>query len=222
MGASLRTSKPPVVWAKIVGTKELKRLELFRGIQLVHSYPRADPRDLPPGRIELMWGGARHRGRNRQVVWDGELTIEGGRFRSVQEHGFGSLAHGIVAQEASRLAWQCSTLGNQIGLVLEVEGEHGARLNFTTKLATFSFTLESLAEGDLEIELDGPDQRVVASRAQPTAGGIEAEWEWVDEGIHPGLNPYYLKVTQVDGEMAWSSPVYVNFSPSVEPAISGH
>ena len=52
----------------------------------------------------------------------------------------------------------------------------------------------------------------MAARAQPIVGEVQVDWKWVDEGIHPGLNPYYVKVTQVDGEMAWSSPVHVNFS----------
>ncbi len=214
MGGYLETSRPPIVRARIVGTGELKRLDLFRGTQLVCSYPpQADPRDLSSGNIELIWGGARNRGRNRQVIWDGELTIEGGQFKTVRGFGFDKPTDAIVAQDESRVAWRASTLGNEMGLLLEVEGQQGPRLTFTSEPVTFSLTLGALADSDLKIELDGPDQRVVVSRAQPTMGDIQGEWEWVDEGIQPGLNPYYLKVIQADGEMAWSSPVYVNFSP---------
>ena len=86
-------------------------------------------------------------------------------------------------------------------------------MTFTAEQTDFSFTLESLAEGDRRMLLEGPDQYVVARRVQPTIGDIQVEWEWVDEGIQPGINPYHVKVTQVDSHMAWSSPVYVYFSP---------
>jgi len=32
-----------------------------------------------------------------------------------------------------------------------------------------------------------------------------------DEGIQPGRHYYYLRATQLDGEIAWSSPIWVNY-----------
>ncbi len=37
------------------------------------------------------------------------------------------------------------------------------------------------------------------------------KFAFVDEKIKKGENYYYLRVTQVDGETAWSSPIWVNF-----------
>ena len=33
----------------------------------------------------------------------------------------------------------------------------------------------------------------------------------VAAAIRPGVNPYYLRVRQRDGAMAWSSPIYVEW-----------
>ena len=39
--------------------------------------------------------------------------------------------------------------------------------------------------------------------------GYSKELEWVDENAPPGCNWYYLRVTQLNGQMAWSSPIWV-------------
>jgi hypothetical protein len=38
----------------------------------------------------------------------------------------------------------------------------------------------------------------------------DLEFTIVDKCIEEGVNPYWVKVTQCDGSMAWSSPVYAN------------
>ena len=41
-----------------------------------------------------------------------------------------------------------------------------------------------------------------------------AAFSFTDAQIQPGRNAYYVRVMQEDGEMAWSSPIYVNYEPS--------
>ena len=44
---------------------------------------------------------------------------------------------------------------------------------------------------------------------QPASNGLTAQV--VDEEIAPGTSCYYLRVVQADGEMAWSSPIWVDY-----------
>lgn len=39
--------------------------------------------------------------------------------------------------------------------------------------------------------------------------GYTAEVEWVDEDPDPGTNWYYVRVSELNGQMAWSSPIWV-------------
>ena len=39
--------------------------------------------------------------------------------------------------------------------------------------------------------------------------GYTAEVEWVDENPDPGTNWYYVRVSELNGQMAWSSPIWV-------------
>jgi hypothetical protein len=40
--------------------------------------------------------------------------------------------------------------------------------------------------------------------------GYKTTVEWVDDDLSPGRNWYYLRVTQLNGQMAWSSPIWVD------------
>ena len=41
--------------------------------------------------------------------------------------------------------------------------------------------------------------------------GLVESFEYMDEEISPGTHYYYARITQVDKEIAWSSPIWVNY-----------
>ena len=51
--------------------------------------------------------------------------------------------------------------------------------------------------------------KVLLGRADPEAA-FAAEVSAVDDAPEPGLNWYYVRVTQENGQMAWSSPIWVD------------
>lgn len=53
------------------------------------------------------------------------------------------------------------------------------------------------------------DNEVVHSFGGDADGGRYGSFTFVDEGVAPGTHWYYLRVVQDDGEMAWSSPIWV-------------
>lgn len=57
------------------------------------------------------------------------------------------------------------------------------------------------------------DNEVVYSFGGDADGGRYGNFTFVDEGVPPGTHWYYLRVVQVDGEMAWSSPIWVEVTP---------
>jgi hypothetical protein len=80
-----------------------------------------------------------------------------------------------------------------------------------------------LAAGQLQRIGPGLEQRVVVERLAPAAGGWESSFTWRDETPREGVNPYWIWVTQADGELAWSSPIYVTWQPekSVRTGLHG-
>jgi len=41
--------------------------------------------------------------------------------------------------------------------------------------------------------------------------GYHAKFRYVDDNIEKGESYYYVRVTQLNGQMAWSSPIWVKF-----------
>ena len=44
-------------------------------------------------------------------------------------------------------------------------------------------------------------------------GKSDVEVNYLDMQPEKGLNQYYFRLVQKDGEIAWSSPVWINYQP---------
>ena len=53
--------------------------------------------------------------------------------------------------------------------------------------------------------------RVIRIGLTPAGQQREVSWEMCDQAPQVGWQPYWLRVTQQDLEMAWSSPVFVDY-----------
>jgi hypothetical protein len=59
----------------------------------------------------------------------------------------------------------------------------------------------------VELDAGGIDMKVVFEYL-PLDLGREAEFSFAEAELSPGCHPYWVRVLQVDGAKAWSSPVY--------------
>ena len=85
---------------------------------------------------------------------------------------------------------------------------------------SFRFGMRALADGPKVAELgllerqkatdDFVLPRVIAELS-PECTQREVHFQFRDTQPRPGINPYWLRVMQTDGEIAWTSPVYVDF-----------
>ena len=58
------------------------------------------------------------------------------------------------------------------------------------------------------------NRKVTVSLAPDDDGPEVAEFSFTDSSPQPGTNPYWVRVVQTDMEMAWSSPVFVDYAGS--------
>ena len=73
-----------------------------------------------------------------------------------------------------------------------------------------SATLDQLADRAAKVEL-GHLTRSVTLELAPEPATDRAEFTVTDDGVQPGINPYWVKVVQQDMEMAWISPVFADY-----------
>jgi hypothetical protein len=76
---------------------------------------------------------------------------------------------------------------------------------------SFSFSLADFDNGRLRRAGPLLEQQFIVRRLSHRAGLREIAFEWRDEQPNLGVNPYWLWITQADGEMAWTSPVYLDW-----------
>jgi Protein of unknown function (DUF3604) len=220
MGAEVECSGPRPLRLHAAGYTELARIDLLRDGELLHTW-RGEPPPVPGElRVDLRveWGQA-----TITTVWDGRLWVEGGRLLLPEFVG-----PEVVAMDAHSVAWEHVThsfgepYGAQRGGVeVSVVGPGDAVVHIgcggrsiriglaelADRLSTGAFTPESTTVLGLPGELF----------LQPAVGALlglgrsELEVSFDDDTeLDSGAAFYYARVFQVDGELAWSSPIWVD------------
>ena len=191
----------------VAGTAGIEEVRVMRGRECVYRHPERLERH--PSRLRVVWGGARIRGRDRMARWDGSLTLLGGRILEAEGYAFDSAAEGIVEQTADRVAWRSVTSGDEDGLLLDLDAGPEARLRFETGIASFEVRLGDVHEAPRVHEAGGEGLQVRVERA-PVGASRSCRFEYAEPVPASGRpHPYYVRVTQVDGARAWTSPFYV-------------
>jgi hypothetical protein len=193
------------------GYADLARVEVVRDGQVVHSLQ--PDLGLPEGWVavplRVEWGQAEETTR-----WDGTLQLAAGA--RVLRTPYWSPE--IVAVDDAAVAWRCTTrsfgepYGSQRGGVeLTVVGPPDAVATVAVGPRRASHCLAALLD-PAGHEVPGGPGRL---RLQPGTGGLPglgtqvADLAWTDRSIPRADGSfYYARVIQVDGEMAWSSPIW--------------
>jgi hypothetical protein len=189
------------------GYTDLARVDVVRNGEVV--YVAGPDLDLPSGwlavPLRLEWGES-----DRTTVWDGELTVRGGHI--VQTPYW---SPEIVLAEPHRVAWKhhARSFGDPYGsqrggIELTVTGPPDAVVTVASAGRRIQVPLAQLQRPERR-ELPGQPGRFFI---QHGVGGLSSmrtetiDVTWVDESEEAAF--YYVRVFQVDGEMAWSSPIW--------------
>ena len=191
----------------VAGTADIEEVRVMRGKECAYRYPDRLERD--PRRLRVVWSGARIRGRDRMARWDGSLTLLGGRILEAAGYAFDSAAEGIVEQGEDRVAWRSVTSGDEDGILLDLEAGPEARLRLETEIAAFEVRLGDVTEAPWVHHAGGEGLQVRVEQA-PLGCGRSCRFEYSESvPASGGPHPYYVRVTQIDGSRAWTSPFYV-------------
>jgi hypothetical protein len=214
MGSDVEWPGPRPLRVHAFGYTELARVDILRDGEVVHVV-RGEP-DLPPGhrRVDLRveWGKA-----DTTTRWDGRLAVHGGRVVLPSHVG-----PEVVAMSDHSVEWQHVThsfgepYGSQRGGVeVSVCGPDDAQLSIDCAGRSVRVGLAELAVrlAGSPFVPDGAGQGPGELALQPAVGALlglgvrEIDVHLTDE--MPGPAFYYARVFQVDGELAWSSPIWV-------------
>ncbi len=199
---------------RVSGTAGIYQCELKRGLETIYTF-RPDSGRRNPDRIRVAWGGARLRSRDRASRWTGGLSLEGGKIVGVEGFAFDAPWEGVRHWDEHAVRWESTTAGDIDGVLLDTRAPDDAVLRFETPTATFAVTLGEVRGKDLRFDAGLLDQHVCVSTAATQPNPADVEFSFTDLQPPAGTTPYYVVVLQDNGEMAWSSPIFVTVGQDV-------
>jgi hypothetical protein len=174
------------------------------------------------------WDGMLELSEGRLLSVEPCFTIWGQRIDSVDER---RCQWSLNTPQQRQAAWGGTP---QQALVFEVEMPRNGRIALNINGRQDAFTLGEAMAGSRVVafmdeartlvqdrflltpeEIENPDTywhnayKVKIHTAIPEAG-YRVQVDWEDENAPPGRNWYYLRVSELNGQMAWSSPIWVD------------
>ncbi len=194
---------------EVLASAPIERLEIFNGLERLETIRPYAPAALGR-RIRVLWEGAQYRGRFRQVVWDGEAVLRGNRILDAVAINFFNPEKMLERVDAQSLRWRSLTTGNFSGFDMEIETSDAGVLELKTPLIRSSVPLESIGYDDHVIDRSATLPRRLRLFRLPTHNPHRRLAVERRIAIRQDRdNALFVKLTQEDGHVAWTSPIYV-------------
>lgn len=211
MGAYLLDQKKLSISSVAIGTSALESLQLFEGRNLIAEVRPNEFEDLSgSNHIRISWQGSRERGRQRRVTWDGTVSVEGCKILSAEPFSFDVIADRITEISDKHIHFLSKTTGDRDGLDLLLDDASKGTLSFDSKAGSTSIDLSNLTDKTPRLSFDygGVDMQLIIEKYPTHIDTLKLELDHVVESLCSDRTAYFVKLTQVDGNMAWASPVW--------------
>lgn len=212
IGSEYATAHPPRLSVAITGTADLETVLLTRGTQVVRELRASG--DAASDVIRITWGGARGIDRNKTTVWDGKLAVSNAEVRGIRPYSIDTPVKAVFQENRNTVAWRSTTVGDFDGVEVKIEAQSDSVLHFTSAPLSFEIALKDITSDPIIRDAGGIRQQVRLQRLPRCSLGRTVRMDHVDDSVKPGWNAYYLKAVQTDGNMGWTSPIYVFFQPA--------
>lgn len=200
------------VFAEVKGTAPIESLELFQGKQVIQTIRPREFSDLSKSnRIRLSWRGSRIRGRGRRVTWDGSIKVEGAKIKDAKTFAFDTPIDGITKTTDAEVTFISQTTGDTDGIDLLLDNASSGKITFTSKAGNAEMNLSELTNQSPRRTFDfgGLGIQLSIERYPEKLTETTAKLETQIDVPSDSLTPFFVKVTQTDGHMAWASPIYL-------------
>jgi hypothetical protein len=195
--------------AEAIGTAPLDRVDVLHGREVAQTFRPYGADDLGR-RVRIRWEGAEYRGRGRETIWQGRLSLTGNRFSRYQPVNFLNPER-RVREEApgTALTWTSVTTGNLAGIDVWLDETRRGTLRLETNVVSGEVDLAALA-GDAVVFDGGGLGRQLSVYRLPEADWTRSLTLEHEVRFSGGADlPVYVRVTQADGHQAWSTPIYL-------------
>lgn len=188
----------------------IERVDIFNGLDHIETLRPYTNDDLG-NRIRVLWEGAEYRGRFRQVIWDGSALFSGNKILDARPINFFNQDKTLDRLGDDGLAWRALTTGNTGGFDAWVEDPYGGTLKIETPLVQCGVPLEEIGYEDEVFDKSGILPRYLKVFRLPAENPHRTMkfTRQIALKKKKGDNAIFIRLTQEDGTLAWTSPIYV-------------
>ena len=194
---------------EVIGTAPIERVDVLHGTQIAQTVRPYVHADLGR-RVRVLWQGAEYRGRGRETMWRGKLTLKGNRITRFAPVNFLNPERKIVETvPGTTLTWDSVTTGNLAGIDLWLNQAKDGSIKIETNVVSGEIDLSLLAGDRTTFEGGGLDRKISVYRLPENDWSRRITFDHTVAFSGKADLPIYVRVTQADGNQAWSSPIYL-------------
>ena len=187
----------------------IERVDIFSGLDLVETV-RPYRQDELGSRIRVVWEGAEYRGRFRQVIWDGSAFLSDNEIISATPINFFNKDKMLEKTASNELHWKALTTGNIGGFDIILADAYNGTLKIETPLIKAGVPIEDIGFEDEVFDNSGVLPRYLKIFRLPTENPHKTmRFSRLIDLKAVGDNPIFIRLTQEDGTLVWTSPIYV-------------
>ncbi len=194
----------------VEGTAGVEAVDFFRDDQLLEQHDFLAQATHTSHRLRIGWRGTSAPGNweRARMRWDGQLRVAGARIVQVEPWAFDTADEGVTAHDHAHVRWRSVTAGDWDGVILTLDNVDGASLSFVTEPITVQCAAQTIDPGGWHREMQSPWRMLEIRRLPATPIARQSRLSFVDTVPLPGRHAYWVRIRQVDGAYAWSTPIF--------------
>jgi len=238
MGEEISADKAREIEVQVIGNDVISKIEIIKNGRLLHMYhddytsPRIPEDSKNHIKFRLEWGWGK---KGREITWNGKLSLGNGEILSIEPCFSSPPPNRIIKHTKKLCKWISHTNGHggrydrepTNSIVFEIRARYNDSINIVLDSFRKKTNIKKLFMGSEVIFIDRETVKVRLAKDSPK------EYLTVPKGdkikIHQAVLPeqykkniqivdkkpeldidyYYVRVTQANGQMAWSSPIWV-------------
>ncbi len=191
----------------VSGSAPIERIDIYNGLERLETIRPYGTEDLGR-RVRVVWEGAEYRGRFRQVIWDGTATFSENKIVRAASINFFNRDKTLDRVGDNGLAWRALTTGNIGGFDAWLEDGYAGTLKLETPVVKCGVPLEDIGYEDETFEAGALGRKLRIFRLPEENAHLDCKLERKIAIAAGRDNPIYVRITQEDGNLIWSSPIY--------------
>ena len=209
MGDILRCGDTQVTFDIDMATSSpVERVDIRNGLDTLETYRPFEDAELGR-RIRVIWEGSEYRGRGRQTIWDGKAALDGNRFEKTAAINHYNLDRIFEPVGDRELRWTALTTGGFGGFDAWLADPSTGTLSIDTPLVQCELSIADIGREDTVFEAGGIQRRIRVFRMPDENPHTQFKLTRRIPLKPTGDNALYVRITQEDGPLIWSSPIYI-------------